>query len=63
MTMVLDEKKQLKDITLQELDNILTSTTEAITEAEEREQRFFHAMIDTLPNWTKRFKKEYKYDG
>ena len=50
MTMVLDEKKQLKDITLQELDKILTSTTEVITEAEEREQRFFYAMIDTLPN-------------
>ena len=30
-----DEKKQLKDVTLQELDKILTSTTEAITEAEE----------------------------
>ena len=37
MTMVLDEKKQLKDITLQELDKILTSTTEAITKAKERE--------------------------
>ena len=52
-----DEKKQLKDVTLQELNKILTSTTEAMNEAEQMQAKVLLSNDQHIAQLNKKFEE------